>query len=96
MLLATISLMIARPLIVGPTPHHPAKRAQALAYSERALGFTALLILTVTGAGLGAIKLTRLAKEEYRRQAQENMQALIQGAIADREAKANVGNESLD
>jgi len=84
MLLVTLGLMLTRPLIVGPPPHRPAKRVEALVYSERALGFTVLLIVSVVGAGYGAIKLARLAKEEYRRLAMENMQALIKGALEDR------------
>ena len=83
MLVLTLALMLCRPLIVGPAPHRPAKRAAALAYSERALGFTVLLIVFVVGAGYGSIKLARQAKEEYRRLAMENMQALIEGAIKD-------------
>jgi hypothetical protein len=92
MLIATLALMLTRPLIVGPPPHRPAKRAEALAFSQRALFFTGMLIVTVAGAGYGAIKLTRIAKEEYRRQAVENMKALIASTIAE-EGKRETGKQ---
>jgi len=95
MLLVTLGLMITRPIIVGPTPHRPVKRLEALAYSERALGFTALLIVSLVGAGVGAIKLVRLANAEYRRLAMENMQSLIEGAIEDHKTTAEI-HEPLD
>src|ERR1019366_5398938 len=84
MLLFTLGLMLTRPIIVGPPPHRPAKRIEPLRYTQRALRFTVLLILSVAGAGYGAIKLTRIAREEYRRLALENMQALIEGALRDK------------
>jgi len=83
MLLLTLGLMLTRPALVGPAPHRPAKRLEALRYSERALAFTVLLIGSLVGSGVGAIKLVRLANQEYRRLAMENMQAMISGAIGD-------------
>ena len=81
MLLVTVGLLIFRPEIVGSIPHRPAKRAEALAYSERALAFTGMLILSLTCAGVGSIVLVRRANEEYRRMSVENMQALIDGTL---------------
>jgi hypothetical protein len=93
MFVLTLALMLVRPLIVGPTPHRPVKRAEALVYSERALGFTVLLILSVVGAGYGSISLVRIAKEEYRRLAAENMQAMIEGALRDQARQAEKDHE---
>jgi hypothetical protein len=96
MLLITLGLMLTRPIIIGPAPHRPAKRLEALAYSERALGFTVLLILAISGAGYGSIMLVRRANEEYRRLAMENMQSLIEGAIEDHKQKAEDQHEHVE
>ena len=96
MLLVTLALMLARPIIVGPAPHRPAKRMEARAYSERALGFTVVLIVSVVAGGVGAIKLARIAREEYRRLAMENMQALIEGALKDQARAAENQHGQVD
>ena len=96
MLLATLMLLFERPLIVGPLPHRPAKRLEALAYSKKALMFTGMLLVTLTSAGVGSIVLVRRAKAEYQRLSVENMQALIKGTIEDHKSKATNGNGQSD
>ena len=88
MLVLTLVLTLNRPALVGPLPKHPVKRADALRYSERALVFTVVLLGTLMGAGVGSIVLVRRANQEYKRLAMENMQALIEGAIADQKHTA--------
>ena len=83
MIVATVVLWICRPIILGPIPHRPATKRAVLVYSERALGFVGLLIVTVTGAGVGSIVLVRRAKRDYQELAMANMQSLIEGAIED-------------
>jgi len=87
MLLATLALLVFRNQIVGPVPQRSAKRAVTLAYAERDLAFTGLLIVTLTCAGIGSIVLVRRANAEYRRLALENMQELIEGTIRDQQSK---------
>ena len=94
MLLITLLLLIERPAIVGPVPHRPAKRLEALAYSERALAFTGVLIVSITSAGVGSILLVRRANEEYRQLSMANMQALIEGTIEDHKKKASDGDDA--
>lgn len=96
MLALTLLLMVGRGVIVGPTPQKHAKRAEALAYSERLLAFTGLLLLSVSASGYGAIRVFRAAKEEYRRQAEENIRAMIEGALQDKAKKAEKQNEPSD
>lgn len=88
-LLGTLGLLVARPILVGPNPQRQDKRAVKLAFSERALAFTGALILTLSGAGVGAIVLVRRANEEYRLLAMENMKSLIEGAITDHQKNVN-------
>ncbi len=88
MLFGALALMVGRSVIVGPLPHKPVKRIEALHYSQRALAFTTVLIVTLVGAGVGAIKLVRIANQEYRDRAMQNMQAMIEGAIADHKRTA--------
>ena len=88
MLLATLALLLFRSQIVGPVPHRSAKRSVALAYAKRDLGFTGMLLVTLTGAGIGSIVLVRRANAEYRRMSMENMQALIEGTIRDHQEKS--------
>jgi len=85
MMATIIILMLTRPLLVGPVPHRPATRAQALVYSERALAFTSVLIVSLVAAGWGAIRLVSAAKAEYRHRSMENMQAMIEAAIVDKQ-----------
>ena len=93
MLLATLMLLLERPIIVGPLPLRPAKRKEALAYSKKALAFTGMLLVTLTSAGVGSIVLVRRAKAEYQRQSIENMQALIQGTIENHKSKSGDKDE---
>lgn len=93
MLILTVVLTLNRPALVGPLPKHPVKRADALQYSERALVFTVALLGTLIGAGVGSIVLVRQANKEYRRLAMENMQSLIEGAIADQKLAAEKKDE---
>ncbi len=96
MLLATLCLLLTRPIIIGPMPHRPATRHAVLVYSERALAFTGAIILTITGAGVGAIVLVRRANAEFRRLALENIENLIEGTVKDHQQKAEPKNESVD
>ena len=93
MLVLTVLLTLNRPALVGPLPKHPVKRADALHYSERALVFTVALLGTLVGGGVGSIVLVRQANKEYRRLAMENMQSLIEGAIADQKQMAEKSDE---
>ena len=93
MLILTVLLTLNRPTLVGPLPKHPVKRADALRYSERALVFTVALLGTLVGGGVGSIVLVRQANKEYRRLAMENMQSLIEGAIADQKQMAEKSDE---
>ncbi len=89
MILWTLATVIVGPVWVGPPPHRPAKRPVVLAYSERALVFTTLLIVGIAGAGYGSVQMLRRAKDEYRRLSMENMQALIEASIKDKTRNAN-------
>jgi len=92
----TLALMVGRPLIVGPKPQRPVKRLEALAYTERALTFTVLLIGFITATGVGAILQVRVAKEEYRKLAAQNMKAMIEGALNDKSKRAKEQNVQSD
>jgi len=94
MLLITVILMVGRPILVGPLPHRPAKRSELLVYSERALAFTGMLIVSLSSAGVGSIVLVRRANAEYRRLSMENMQVMLEGAIEDHKKKIEDTNES--
>ena len=62
----------------------------------RGLIATSALIVTVTGAGIGAFLLIRRTREEYREQSMANMRELLEQTRQDQLKKAQAAREATD
>lgn len=71
-------LLFAWPQMLAMRPPHGAPRAEFKQYGWKLLAFTGCVIVTFSGATLGAIFIVKSAREEFKRQSLENMQQLIE------------------
>lgn len=75
-----LGLMVMWSFIVGEKP----TGREALAQWAVRLGFYVMtILLSFVGAAIGAVALSRRAREEYRAQAEANMRELIEGTLSD-------------
>jgi hypothetical protein len=79
-----LGLMVSWSFIIGEKP----TEKEALAQWAVRLGFYVMTILiSFVGAAIGAVVLSRRAREEYRAQAEANMRELIEGTLSDHKTK---------
>lgn len=86
----SIAVLVGWPLWVGRPPQ---KRSEARVYVRRGLVTVSALLVCVVGAGVSSVLLVRRAREEYRREALKNMQALVEGTRADHRSAQTEADE---
>jgi hypothetical protein len=84
-LLLGVLLLLAWPALIGSV--RPRDRAEAVVYSRRLTIYLGALVLTLVGAGTGAMLVMRQAKDEYRREARKNLQRLVEATREDAQSK---------
>lgn len=84
---AGVLIIASWPFVIG-TPPKNRPRAEIKAYFVRSLAATSVLIVVVSGAGIGAFLLMRRVREEYREQSMANMKALLEQTREDQLRKA--------
>ena len=79
LMVLTLLLVAAWPLELRDRPTRKAPLPVRQAYATRLAAHTGAIALLMLGAGVGTVVYSRRAKEEYRREALQNMRNLVEG-----------------
>ena len=84
-----IILVLLWPLLVGPkpTPDGTAMLAELRDYAQRVVAYISVTMAVWLIAAGFAVFLARHMRRQYREEAMQNLQELIEGALADHEHK---------
>lgn len=87
LLLAGVALMIFWPWFVGSPPPAQADKRALADYGLRAAAYVLAIALTFMLAALGAARIMKQVRDEYVRDAQENLRGLIEGTLRDHDER---------
>ena len=79
-----LALMVMWPAFIGK---QPVEREELARWLLRASFYVMTILVSLVGAAIGAVVLSRRAREEYRAQADANMRDLIEGTLSDHKTK---------
>jgi hypothetical protein len=87
LIIFSIVMLFAYLWIVGPQPPSTAPRAEKIEFLRRWAVFIGLEAVALIGSIIGAYLIARRARQEFREQAQRNMEALLESTLRDHARK---------
>lgn len=83
LLVTGLLMLVLWPKFVGPTPATDAPRAAKRQYLRYAAFYVSGILVCIFGAAVGAVFVARQMRNEYREQAKENLNELLEGTLKD-------------
>ncbi len=86
------AMLFGVPFVLSQRPGPGTPRKERVAYLQRLLYYSGVLVGSMVCAGVGSVLIVRNARADYRDETMQNMKLLVEGTLEDHRQKGHDGS----